>query len=51
MTYLRHQMDHLPISLVSQTWMVALFGLAIALSLATFWFPMRRGIRALEELG
>ncbi len=51
LTYLGHQMQHLPISLVSQTWMVVLFGLAIALSLATFWLPMRRGIRALEELG
>jgi ABC-2 type transport system permease protein len=50
-TYLWHQMHHLPISPTRQTWMVVLFGLAITLSLLTFWLPMRRGVRALEELG
>jgi ABC-2 type transport system permease protein len=50
-TYLWHEMRHLPISPTRQIWMAILFGLAIALSLLTFWLPMRRGVRALEELG
>ncbi len=50
-TYLWHQMHSLPIAPARQAWMVLLFGLAVAGSLATFWLPMRRGIRALDELG
>jgi len=50
-TYLWHQMHSLPISPARQALMVVLFGLAVAGSLATFWLPMRRGIRALDELG
>jgi ABC-2 type transport system permease protein len=50
-TYLWHQMHSLPISPARQALMVALFGLALAGSLATFWLPMRRGIRALDDLG
>jgi ABC-2 type transport system permease protein len=50
-TYLWHQMHHLSISPTRQVWMASLFGLAALLSLLTFWLPMRRGVRALEELG
>jgi ABC-2 type transport system permease protein len=49
--YLWHQMHDLPIPPSRQAWMLAFFGLAGALSVLTFWLPMRRGVRALEELG
>jgi ABC-2 type transport system permease protein len=51
LTYLRLQAYQLPISPTRQGWMAALFGLAAVLSLLTFWLPLRRGVRALEELG
>jgi ABC-2 type transport system permease protein len=50
-TYLWHELRHLPISPSRQVWMVLLPALAIALSLLTFWLPMRRGVRALDDLG
>ncbi len=50
-TYLWHELHHLPVSPTRRGWMALLFGLAIALSLLTFWLPLRRGVRALEELG
>lgn len=50
-TYLWHQMHDLPIAPSRQTGMVVLFSLAALVSFATFWLPMRRGVRALEDLG
>jgi ABC-2 type transport system permease protein len=50
-TYLLGLAYRIPISPRSQAWMVALFGAALVLSLVTFWLPMRKGVRALEELG
>jgi ABC-2 type transport system permease protein len=50
-TYLWHEMHHLAVSPSRQGWMAVLFGLAIVLSLLTFWLPLRRGVRALEDLG
>ncbi|MCG6921302.1 MAG: hypothetical protein LJF15_09520 [Acidobacteria bacterium] len=50
-TYLWHEMHHLPVSPARQAWMAVLFGLAAVLSLLTFWLPMRRGVRALDDLG
>jgi fumarate reductase subunit D len=49
--YLWHQMHDLPIPPSRQAWMLFFFALAGALSVLTFWLPMRRGVRALEELG
>jgi ABC-2 type transport system permease protein len=49
--YLVHQLRRLPISAEQQTIMIACFLAAVVLSLLTFWLPMRRGARALEELG
>jgi ABC-2 type transport system permease protein len=49
--YLWHQMRHLPISPARQLWMGVLLAAAVLLSLATFWLPMRRGVRALDDLG
>jgi ABC-2 type transport system permease protein len=48
---LRAHFYQIPISPSGQAWMVGLFALALALSLLTFWLPLRRGIRALDELG
>jgi uncharacterized protein YjiS (DUF1127 family) len=33
------------------TMMVLSLATALALSVLTFWLPMRRGVRALEQLG
>jgi ABC-2 type transport system permease protein len=49
--YLWHQMHDLPIPPSRQAWMLFFFALAGALSVLTFWLPMRRGVRALEDLG
>jgi ABC-2 type transport system permease protein len=49
--YLRAHFYQIPLSAGGQAWMVAFLGLAVVLSLMTFWLPMRRGVRALEELG
>jgi hypothetical protein len=44
-------MHDLPMPPTRQLWMLLFFALAGALSVLTFWLPMRRGVRALEELG
>jgi ABC-2 type transport system permease protein len=49
--FLWHQYRGLPIPGSRQLLMGTCFGVALALSLVTFWVPMRRGERALEELG
>ncbi len=49
--YLRAHFYQIPLSSGGQAWMLGLLALALATSLLTFWLPMRRGIRALEELG
>ena len=49
--YLRAHFYQIPISPSGQVWMFVLFAFALGLSLLTFWLPMRRGVRALEELG
>jgi ABC-2 type transport system permease protein len=49
--YLWHQMHDLPIPPSRQAWMLFFFALAGALSVLTFWLPMRRGVRALQDLG
>ena len=49
--YLWHEYRGLPISPRRQAWMAACLAAAVALSLFTFWSSMRRGIRALEDLG
>jgi hypothetical protein len=49
--YLRAHFYQIPISPNGQAWMLALFALALALSVLTFWLPMRRGVRALDDLG
>jgi ABC-2 type transport system permease protein len=49
--YLRAHFYQIPLSPSGQTWMLTFLGLAVVLSLVTFWLPMRRGVRALEELG
>jgi ABC-2 type transport system permease protein len=50
-TYLWYEMHDLPLPPTRQAGMAVLFGLAVSVSLLTFWLPMRRGVRALEELG
>ena len=49
--FLWHRFRHLPIAGAQQLAMAAALATAAALSLLTFWFPMRRGVRALGDLG
>ncbi len=49
--YLRAHFYQIPLSPGGQAWMVVYLALALALSLLTFWLPMRRGVRALDGLG
>jgi ABC-2 type transport system permease protein len=48
--YLWHQFRGVPVSGLQRLWMSVGFLAAAALSLATFWFPMRAGVRALEAM-
>jgi len=48
--YLMHQSRGEAITAGYRAGMILCFGAATALSTATFWLPMRRGIRALEEM-
>jgi ABC-2 type transport system permease protein len=48
--YLWHQFRGVPISGLQRLWMAAGFLLAAVFSFVTFWFPMRAGVRALEEM-
>jgi len=50
-TYLWHRFREVPLPLRLQVWMVLCGGLAVGLSAATFWLPMKNGVRALEEMG
>jgi ABC-2 type transport system permease protein len=49
--YLRAHFYDIPLSPGAKAWMLVLLGLAVVVSLLTFWVPMRRGVRALDELG
>ena len=49
--WLWHQYRSLPVSPARQAWMALLFAAAASSSVATFWLGMKRGVRALEELG
>jgi ABC-2 type transport system permease protein len=49
--YLWHDYRGLPVSPRRQAWMVLSLAAAVALALFTFWSSMRKGVRALEELG
>jgi hypothetical protein len=50
-TWLWHEYRGLAIAPRRQAWMALCVAAAIGLSHFTFWSSMRRGIRALEELG
>jgi ABC-2 type transport system permease protein len=49
--WLWHRAARMPVSGLDGTAMAACFGTAIAMSLATWWFGMRSGVRALEAMG
>jgi ABC-2 type transport system permease protein len=49
--YLWHDLRGLPLSPRRQAAMVVCLLGALALCLSTFWLPLRRGVRALENLG
>jgi ABC-2 type transport system permease protein len=49
-TYLWHQYRGEPIALGRRVLMALSLLAALATSLATFWFPMRQGVRALEQM-
>jgi ABC-2 type transport system permease protein len=49
--WLWYRAAHIPVSALTGAAMAACFGTAIALSLATWWFGMRSGVRALEAMG
>ncbi len=46
--YLFHQVRHVPIDSTRQAQIAACFGAAALISIATWWFGMRSGIKALE---
>jgi hypothetical protein len=48
--YLWHEYRHLSLAPSRRLGMTLCFGVALLLALLVFWLPMRRGIRALEEL-
>ena len=49
--YLWHEYHGLRVAPRLQAWMALSLLLAVSLSLTTFWVSMRRGVRALEDLG
>jgi hypothetical protein len=49
--YLWHEYRGLPIAPRRQAWMALCLAAAVALGAFTFWSSMRKGVRALEELG
>lgn len=49
--FLWHEYRGLPIPVGQQAAMAGSLGAAVALSVATFWTAMRRGVRALETMG
>ena len=42
---------HIPLSASTQGAIVVSFGIAVVMSLATWWFGMRSGVTALEAMG
>ena len=48
--WLGHRAARMPVSGLTGAAMAACFGTAIAMSLATWWFGMRSGVRALEAM-
>jgi ABC-2 type transport system permease protein len=48
--YLFHQTRHIPLDSTQQLAMAACFAAAAALSAATWWFSMRSGVQALQEM-
>ena len=49
--YLWHRFREDSMPALDQAWMVLCGALALGLSAATFWAPMQKGIRSLEEMG
>jgi len=49
--YLWHRFRGIPVLAGDRMLMVACGAFALGLSAATFWMPMQRGVRALEEMG
>jgi ABC-2 type transport system permease protein len=49
--YLWHRFREDPVPALDQAWMVLCAVLALVLSAATFWVPMQKGIRSLEDMG
>jgi ABC-2 type transport system permease protein len=49
--YLWHQFNDLPVPTTRVVLMALSLATAFAISVATFWLPMRRGVKALEDLG
>jgi ABC-2 type transport system permease protein len=49
--YLWHRFREDSVPALDQAWMVLCGLLALGLSAATFWAPMQKGIRSLEEMG
>jgi putative ABC exporter len=49
--WLWHRAARMPVSASAGAAMAGCFGTAIAMSLATWWFGMRSGVRALEAMG
>ena len=46
-----HRAAHIPLTARRSAAMAACFGGAVAMSLATWWFGMRSGVRALDAMG
>ncbi len=49
--YLWHQFQDVPMALRHYLQMAVAFSAALTICAATFWLPMRKGVRALESLG
>jgi hypothetical protein len=49
--WLWYRAARIPVSGLGVAAMAACFGFAIAMSVATWWFGMRSGVRALEAMG
>ena len=46
-----HRVARIPLSMEAQVAVASSFAAAVAMSLATWWFGMRSGVRALEAMG
>jgi ABC-2 type transport system permease protein len=49
--FLWYRAAHIPMSAMTQAAIAACLGTAVVMSLATWWFGMRSGVAALEEMG